>query len=657
MRFWQHLLLALAIAGFFARSAQAAENVAERAAERVEDTVVVTASRLAEPEKTVPQSMTVIGPDVLDKNQYENLADLLQAFGFSIASYGPSQTDSTITIRGMRSNMSNPLASDVQVLVDGAPIATTNLALLPTDGIERIEVMRGPGAVQYGSNAMGGVINIIPKRGGDEFRLSAEAGGGTWNSWRALGSLSGKIKFFDFSGAVTWNRQGSDYTTGDGYLYPDSTADGRLNYIMNLGVNFDSENRIGAVIMGANDWGLGLTNSKLYNDVTGEQDNRIRHVNSSVDLTYRGGYEPSGLSWQFRYFNAYDQINYSYGQTPYMDSQQHVNQAGGQGQASWKWNFLTLTGGVDYTESGYAQGENPRYRQNDTAAFLLARLAFFDDMLVLTGGLRHDSYVFRVNGREKDLSNTSLSGGLALNPFDWLTLRASIGESYKVPSGLEVIGYRGQWANVEGNPDLEPEKGLGWDAGFDAHWRGLKASLTYFSTEYRDKVLPGYLPNGNTRYYNADGTSYYNGLEGNFSFDLGEFFEWDFMLRPYVAFSKLFNFNDANGDRYPNVRDFTASFGVGFDHPEWGLNADLRFTYLGYQNESRFFPDYSTEKIRSGGKTIGDFFISKTILDFEDGGKLSLKGEVRNFTNENYSYIADYPMPGRSFYVGVRYDF
>lgn len=631
--------------------------ITARAAERVEDTVVVTASRVEESARTVPQSMTVIGPEELDKNQYENMAQLLQAYGFSIDSYGPSQTTSSIYIRGQRSDFSNPLDSNVLVLVNGAPIATTNLSMIPMDGIERVEVLKGAGAVQYGSSAMGGVINIIPKRGGEEFHLSAEAGGGTWNSWRALGSLSGQYKFFDFAGAVTWNRQGSNYTTGKGDLYSDTEAQSRLNYLLNFGVNFNEENRLGALIIGANDWGLGMNSNLQEEEINGGLDNKLKHINSSVNVTYDGGYEPSGLSWKFRYFNAYEQSNFEYGLNPANNSQLDITQAGGQGQVSWNWEFLTLTGGVDYTESGYSQGYNPRYTQTNTAGFFMAKLSFMDEFLVLTGGLRYDDYTFKVNGNTKDLNNTSFSGGVALNPWDWLTLRASFGESYKVPSGLYVIGYEGLYNKVEGNSDLQPEKGYGWDVGFDVRYRGLGASLTYFSTIYSDKFLYETLPNYSIRYYNGEGTSYYNGFEGQVSFDLGEFFEWDFALRPYLNFTKLLNFNDDNGNRYLNVRDFVAAFGVNFNYPEWGLEADLRFTYLGYQNEYDFNTDYPYKKIRTGGKTVGDFFISKTIYDFEDGGKFTLKAEVRNFTNENYAYRHDYPLPGRSFYIGVRYDF
>lgn len=640
--------------------------ISAQAAEKMEDIVVVTASRIAESSKTVPQAMTVIDSEELDKNQYADLSGLLQAYGFSVDSYGPNQTSSSVSIRGMSTNFSNPLDSNVLILVNGAPIATTNLAMIPMSGIERIEILRGPGAVQYGSSAVGGVVNVIPKKGQEKFALSAEGGYGTWDSWRALGSLSGKLNFFDFSGALNWYTQRNNYTTGDGKLYQDTSADGRLSYLMNFGFNFNEDNRLGAVVLGALDEGIGISQELVKEQKYGGLDVRGKRINSSVDVSYDGAWTQGGLSWKLRYYNSYDQFHTSYPSDYALNSAYYTYEdntidnsgTGGQGQFSWNWDFLTLTGGVDYSENQYSSGFAPKYTQKDMAGFGIVKFSFLEEMIVLTGGIRYDSYIFEVHGDQKDMTNTSLSAGIAFNPWDWLTLRANIGESYKVPSGLYVVGYEGA-GGVEGNSDLNPEKGATWDVGLETRWHGLKAGLTYFATEYRDKITYDTVnsPRYSYRYYNEDGSSFINGLEGEAGFDLGEFFEWDFILRPYVNFTKLFEFNDVRGNHLKNVRDFIASYGINFNYPEWGLDIDLRFTFLGYQSEYDFSSDYPYQEIRAGGKTIGDLFISKNIYDFEEGGKLSVKGEIRNFTNENYAYRDDYPMPGRSFYIGLRYDF
>lgn len=627
-----------------------------------ENKVVVTASRMTETARTVPQSVTIIDNEILDKNQYENLASLLENYGFQIMSYGPNQASAQITMRGVESSYVNPLDSNILLLVNGAPIASANLDMIPLNGIERIEILRGPGAVQYGSAALGGVINVIPKKGGEKFVASAEAGGGTWNAYRALGSLSGSKGIIDFAGAVSWNKQGDDYTTGNDKLYRDTKAESRMHYLLNAGINFNKENRVSIILLGTSDKNLGLNN-----DMTTEQkyasglDRKLNQINSSLNAAYEGGYKETGLSWKLRYFNAYNQYNARYDKNNeanlfMKDYNIYTKQAGSQGQLSWNWNFLTLTGGIDYTASEYISGFEPAYEQENTAEFGLLKLAFFDEKIVLTGGIRQDVYKFKVKNSQRSLNNTSLSSGIALNPWNWLTLRASLGESFKVPSGLAILGYSAGINEVIGNPDLKPEKGLGWDTGFDIHYSGLKMGLTFFSTEYHDKIIID-KKSLKTRYVNEDGKSFFNGLEGNISLDLGEFFDWNFTLAPYFNFTKLFNFNDAEGDRIYNVRDFTGSAGINFNYLEWGTNLDFRLNYLGYQKEQIWNGFIREKDKRTGGKTTIDIFASQTVYEWKDGGKLALKGEIRNLANEKYAYRYDYPMPGRSFYIGLRYDF
>lgn len=643
---------AVIMAYFFAVPAKGAENL--------QPAVVVTASRIEEQRRAVTQQITVIGQEIIQKGQYQDIASLLQNFGFDIASYGPNQSSPQISMRGMSSSYSNPLDSNVLVLLDGTPFASTNLAMIPIDGIERIEILRGPGAVQYGSSAVGGVINVIPRKGGEKLRLSAEAGGGTWQAYRAMGLLSGEIRRMDFAASVGWSTQKKNYTTGSGRLYPNTGVDGRLGYLLNFGFNLNPENRLGLLVSGINDWGLGLSQNLEVQERYSNLDSKLRHINSFASASYTGSYKDLGLAWKVRYFNAYDQANYTYPDNNPLYSEDYtinVNQRGGEGQVSWNWKFLTLVGGMDYTDSDYSSGFNPRYSQKDTAGFLMAKLAFWDEFIIFSGGLRHDLYVFKANSRERSLGNTSLSAGVALNPFDWLTIRSNLAESFKVPSGLYVVGYESPTGNVAGNPDLDPEKGLGFDVGMEARYRGLRGTLTWFATDYRDKISSRQISAQEFLYYNSSGVSHYKGLEGQLSFDLGEFFEWDFTLRPYLNFTKLFEYSDSAGQRLFHVRDFVASYGVSCECPDWGLDLDLRLNYLGYQKEYVFDSNYNRSEKRTGNITVADFFISKTIHDFGDGGKLSVRGEVRNLTNENYATYYDYPQPGRSFYLGVRYEF
>jgi vitamin B12 transporter len=136
------------------------------------------------------------------------------------------------------------------------------------------------------------------------------------------------------------------------------------------------------------------------------------------------------------------------------------------------------------------------------------------------------------------------------------------------------------------------------------------------------------------------------------------------MLRPYVNFTALTerraakgNYNALFGNRVPHVSDLEVGYGLNFAHPGIGFEADLRFTYMGHYYEGVYdWPTSTSYSARGGGKTTADLFLSQRIHS-SDKGTFSAFGEVRNMFNERYTLIHGYPMPGRSFFAGLRYDF
>ena len=164
----------------------------------VMEKVVVTAGRIAEKAQTVTQATTVIPREEIEKNQYTDLGSMLRNYGIQVNSYTPNQGLSQVAIRGVRSSaMGSDLQGAVLVLVDGRRIGTDNLSMLPMVNVERIEIIRGPASVQYGSSAIGGVINVITKRGigalqPEDKNLAArlEAGGGSFDTYKTQAELA-----------------------------------------------------------------------------------------------------------------------------------------------------------------------------------------------------------------------------------------------------------------------------------------------------------------------------------------------------------------------------------------------------------------------------------------------------------------------------------
>jgi vitamin B12 transporter len=118
-----------------------------------------------------------------------------------------------------------------------------------------------------------------------------------------------------------------------------------------------------------------------------------------------------------------------------------------------------------------------------------------------------------------------------------------------------------------------------------------------------------------------------------------------------------FEDEDENRDLY-YTPDWTASYGIGFSH--WiGLSATFNVVYTGgqsvedYENWNYIDP---VEIVTLGSSTVASLAITQTLLSSDRWGKLTLRGDITNLFDEDYAYVKGYPMPGRSFFLGLRYD-
>ena len=154
--------------------------------------MVVTATRTEVPLNQLTTSLTVITSEELRERQAELISEVLRdVAGVNVVQTGSMGTATSVFIRGSTSNQ-------VLVLIDGVEINSTttgayDFANLTTESIERIEVLRGAGGTLYGSQAIGGVINIITKRGQGPLDVGVSAQGG--NGWtnRQVATLRGGV--------------------------------------------------------------------------------------------------------------------------------------------------------------------------------------------------------------------------------------------------------------------------------------------------------------------------------------------------------------------------------------------------------------------------------------------------------------------------------
>lgn len=313
------------------------------------------------------------------------------------------------------------------ILLDGRRAGTGNLAKILTKNVERIEIVRGPGSVQYGSGGMGGVVNIITRQGRNNSAF-VEAGGGTFG--QAEGSVGGTAKGqgFDFAGAFSAATQ-DDYETASGLIFANTGFHSQTGASANLGYELAPNNRIGVIVT---DFEADKVGNPGYLSAV-DTDNYTDNSNYSVDSRYNGRNSSGRYQWMGRYFFGKDDNVWAdplssnpTGWDDGIDSRNTTDQQGAQAQISGAFGVLNLTTGLDWLHYAVENSWSPQQTSyTNPALFLLARVGFLDDCIIVSGGVRQDWYAVEVQqpaGSDVDASHFTPQLGLAWMVSDGLKL-------------------------------------------------------------------------------------------------------------------------------------------------------------------------------------------------------------------------------------------
>ena len=185
--------------------------------------VVVTAGRVKEKKKEVTSNVTIINEEEIKISTATDLGDLLAEKGVGHIHKYPGASTS-IGIRAFRTDTTGvDLAGKVLVLIDGRRSGTGNASKIMTKNIERIEIIRGPASVQYGSAAMGGVVNVITKQGRGKPTAFVEGVLGSYEYQESSVGFSGKYK-----NAIKRFIGGGLLIDADNYLYAANAVEDKI---------------------------------------------------------------------------------------------------------------------------------------------------------------------------------------------------------------------------------------------------------------------------------------------------------------------------------------------------------------------------------------------------------------------------------------------
>ncbi len=619
--------------------------------------IVVTAGRVEESKKDVTSNITVIGREEIEASPSHDLGDLLAEKSIGhIQKYPGSNT--TVGIRGFRSDAhGNDLKGKILLLLNGRRAGTGNLAKISTANVERIEIIRGPAAVQYGSAAMGGVVNVITRKGSGTPSMFVWHEEGSFDYHETTAGAFGALGGFDYSGSYSFSDMG-DYETGAGERYYNTGYDGRVKASLNAGYTFAEGHRLGIIV---NHFGLDRTGSPSYlvaNDRTSytEQENR------SVDIGYTGRTGDGSFNWMLRYFFGQDDYGYrspSWG----FASDRNVDQKGAQAQVSWSKDSFGLTAGFDWLDYDVESTMSPmKSRYENPAAFLIVKTGLLDDALILSGGLRYDSYDVSIEndeGSDESTDNLTGSAGIAWNLGENVKLRFNYADGFRMPSAGELAGYYPYFGGgfYEGNPELKPEKSSTVEGGVDIVSGGFVSSLTYFHSDFSDKIQEKALPSGNITWENIGGATI-AGFEGELSienrFSLAR---TELSVTPFFSFTWLTDYNDdETGDHLLYTPEWNTSGGIRF-HETHGFKGAFTVSSFGKNHIQDYVTSWAGDVVAKGGFTVASLMLAKTFtFDEQFGRSFTVRGEVENLFDREYQYVNGYPMPGRSFNLGLRVD-
>jgi len=701
---------------FFLLSPAAASAQGEaRSTTATLDTVVVTASRTEEKLREVTSSVTVITEKDIKKSTAKNMGQLMSQNGFQ--TYDNGGGTSTMYIRGIGgSSMTSAMDFPILFMINGQRTGSINLSLMGLGNVERVEIIRGPAAIQYGPAAMGGVVNIITKRGQEGASTAMmEVGAGSFGRFDQKLAFSGAgANGVDFSAALAKTKN-DDYKTGGGETWRHTRTDGRLGMDLDLGYTFVENHRLGVHfnyfdIKGDQLPASGWPDTKSGPIQYGSNNNFI----NNTAFSYEGATEEKLLSWNVSYItgrsenkgSSYEERGYPYSYQSaataiYEPDKYSVfnTEAGSQqtqANVTYDNGLVALTTGLELMTSDYESFSKTftntraatvsKYKTEDYGAYLLGKLRLMDESLIFTAGGRYDKYKnsSQTVASAPDISNSNWvpSLGVAWLPVDLLKLRANYSEGFRLPSASQILG---NGTTLWPNKDLKPETSKNYEFGADLNWNFVNANLTYFRTDVENKVASlnnlfptrpdGGSTSGNPRggqNQNLEGTATYAGLEFGLNAGVGQALDWGFNLTPYASLTWMTTRKQGDKrstvvvlqdkDVLPNVPEYLAAYGLTFEHEGIGLSSTLNASYFG----TRWAMDYSNAHNSTygndmykkfGGFTVVDFSLDKRLWDFEDKGKLGLRAEINNLMNHDYALNMDYPMPGRNFYLGLAYNY
>jgi vitamin B12 transporter len=650
-------ILAVALAGLLVQTSHSWSQTPQ-----LLDPVVVTATKLETPVREVARSVTVVTEEEISTKQQTSVSEALRAVpAVDVVQQGGAGQQTSIFMRGANSEHTLVLIDGIQVNDPISPSRFFNFADLTTDNIERIEVFRGPGSTLYGSDALGGVINIITKTGQGGPRLTVSAEGGSYETHREKISFSGGNNWINYSLTAS-------YLDSNG-ISAASREDG--NRERDGYENISTSAR------------LGLTPTDNF-----DIDFILRYIDSDADIDNSGG--PGGDDPNFTLenkslffraqaslmlFNDLWEQKLGFSLTDYdRESKDDVDTArpfdssrssyeSNLYKIDWQNNLFlternTLTIGIDYEKEKGEQKDRRTFEDWEapgtpasssseiknlnthiTAYYLQDQIKLWDRFFTTLGVRLNDHAEFGTR-------TTYQAASTYLFPTSGTKIRASYGTGFRAPSLLQLYD-----PVFGGNPDLDPEKSTGWDVGVEQNlWNDrISLSLTYFENDFEDLIINvsafdpilGFV----SSYQNVDDAKT-SGIEFAATCKVTT----NIILRTSYTYTDTEN--EETGEQLLRRPQNKFSADLTYRFLDRG-NVNMNLLYVGHRDDSF----YNNVTFESGRTELASYTVVNLAASFNLTNDFRLFGRVDNLFDEEYEEVWGYSTAGIGGYAGAEYTF
>jgi len=606
---------------------------------------VVTATRIETPTSEVGSSVTVITASQIEKQKKSKVAEVMRSVpGLDVVQQGPGGTTS-VFMRGAKSEHTLILIDGIEVNDPSTPGRSYDFSSLTTDNIERIEVIRGPQSTLYGSDAIGGVINIITKKGKGALGGYIAAEAGSYNTFQENAGISGGTGMFNYSLGLSCQEVGgfSSAAQDDG----NDEDDGYNNTSISarLGITpsdiFDIDCVLRWIDAGA-DWdnhgGAGGDDANF----TAETEQLFFRSQARLSLLDDVWEQKWGISVSDNERNSENDMDVDHPVDLSRDSYE-----GKIVKLDWQNNFYlhetnTVTIGVEtekeqaesdyYSESMFGPYSSifEKETARTTGCYLQDQIKLKDSFFTTLGARLddHSDFGSEVTYRIATAYVIKQAG---------TKFKGSYGTGFKAPSLYQLY-------SAYGDENLDPEESTGWDIGVEqALLDGrLEVGATYFSNDFEDLIDYDFA----TSTYNNIAQAEASGFE---LFATAQPTE-DLTLRASYT--------------YTDTEDKT----TGEDllrraDNKFGLNANCRFvgkanlnvgiTYVGERHDIE--TDYST--YASTRVKLDAYTLVNVAASYDITRNIQIFTRVENLFDEEYEEVSGYATAGFSAFSGLKATF